>query len=243
MDEIVAEITTVRACSTGVFTGKSLYGWKQKIRNLLTGAYEDPLAGRTGTVTSDTVWEAPALEMNNNPATVGTIVVLRPAGYVLGVLTYEFAYSAPGGVTVDSAVLATYYSITSTSMADTGLQIVLPSAGTYILTASVGVCAIASAFVGGGVAGYVLAELRNATISNLVPETQQVVGCAQVINMAAQSVGVIRSRPYIVSGASTIKLRAAYGAGTWLLANILGTSGGGTAGFNSVSTLTYEKVA
>lgn len=85
-----AVITSVRLATTGPFSGSYLYGWKQQVPKLLADGYEDPASFRSGSVTSDTVFESPAFEINNKSVLVGTNVELKQRGYVQDQLCFEF---------------------------------------------------------------------------------------------------------------------------------------------------------
>ncbi len=88
-----ARVSAVTAGS-GNFSGVSLYDWTEQQFNPDTGAYTDVDGGRSGTAASQ-----PAVEVNNQSATLNKVYWMRFKGIVNGDGCYEFIGKLGGGVT------------------------------------------------------------------------------------------------------------------------------------------------
>jgi hypothetical protein len=153
-----AVITAKRTVTTGAFaSGTILYSWKQQVPALLAGGYEDPLSFRQGTVTSDTVWESPAVEINNASVDVGTNVWLRQRGYVLGVMTYEFNYTPPAASIGYRANPSTF----SYSSLIHSSQVITVPRGNYLILAQ-----LALNFSGGAGSAYFSVNVSNNGVTS-----------------------------------------------------------------------------
>jgi hypothetical protein len=211
-----AVITAKRTVTTGAFaSGTILYSWKQQVPALLTGAFEDPVNYRSGTVTSDTVWESPAVEINNADVDVGTNVVLSQHGYVLGVMTYEFSYTPPSAAfTPTITTVHGGYTITAdNTWQDTGLTITTSATGVYQINCQVGMSGLAN----------VVTQLRARLLID---------GSEVAVGWAAAGVGSanLEMIPLIwaasIASGKVVKVQAWRSSGaTWTQSQLFDTSG------------------
>ena len=154
------------------------------------------------------------------------------AGQVLTVVSGAPAWKTPPAATVANAILASQYTCTAT-MANAGLSVVLPSAGTYFLMANVRASLTvnnstsASAWISGQFYDSTNSLVVPKSLSLLIFAQNQVTGVAVTQQTCAPIGPVI----YTVTGSTTIQLQTEYtnAGSTITAANIPSDSNGYTS--------------
>ena len=159
------------------------------------------------------------------------------SGQVHTVVSGSPAWAAPVTETVINSVMSSSYSSITGTFSNVGLSVVLPTAGTYLITGSVRSGFTVNNSV--GTQAWLLLQLYNSTNSVKVPNSLAIAcfGCVQVASTAIIFQGMTPLGPYIytVTGSTTINLQAATG----------GASAGSPSVYSDVngySTLTAVRI-
>lgn len=226
MDDVRCEITD--AVQTD---GTWFYAWEQREANYDTGADQQPLAFASGTTTVN-----PAVEVNNTEVPVGTIVFIRPRGFVGGQLWFEFAHeegSAAAPVTGQVTFSLTAITTDSTWTTIAGSQLNLPSAGIYNLKCVMGVAAHATVLPPGE-AAQVYGRFADITTPALMPGSVATCFCQQVTGVGLTDSGTIVTQ-YTAPGPVTVEVQAYRDPATWAFCNV-------EPAFSATLQASFEKV-
>jgi hypothetical protein len=138
---------------------------------------------------------------------------ISTSGQVHTVVSGLPAWAAPVTETVINSVLSSEYSSITGTFSNVGLSVVLPTAGTYLISGSV-----RSGFTINNAVGtqaWLLLQLYDSTNSVKVPNSLAIAcfGCVQVASTAIAFQEMTPLGPYIytVTGSTTINLQAATG--------------------------------
>ncbi len=135
------------------------------------------------------------------------------SGQVHTVVSGSPAWAAPVTKTVINSVMSSSYSSITGTFSNVGLSVVLPTAGTYLITGSVRSGFTINNSVGSQ--AWLLLQLYDSTNSVKVPNSLAIAcfGSVQVASTAIVFQGMTPLGPYIytVTGSTTINLQAATG--------------------------------
>ena len=135
------------------------------------------------------------------------------SGQVHTVVSGSPAWAAPVTETVINSVMSSEYTSITGTFSNVGLSVVLPTAGTYLITGSVRSGFTINNSV--GTHAWLLLQLYDSTNSVKVPNSLAIscFGCVQVASTAIVFQGMTPLGPYIytVTGSTTINLQAATG--------------------------------
>jgi len=140
-------------------------------------------------------------------------LAIGTSGQVHTVVSGSPAWAAPVTETVINSVMSSDYSSITGTFSNVGLSVVLPTAGTYLITGSVRSGFTINNSV--GTQAWLVLQLYDSTNSVKVPNSLAIscFGCVQLASTAIVFQGMTPLGPYIytVTGSTTINLQAATG--------------------------------